>query len=145
MYLYLTMLSDTRGICSPTTEQIREDLGLYSSSMVFEALAVLDELGFIVRERGALPGVRARRNSYRRPACESTLLRLLETNKIDDELRSTNPTRAAASAESRALIHEGLVELLGAGYDRYRNAPAEKRRSVLVSLLQTSMEVQSGD
>jgi SOS-response transcriptional repressor LexA len=49
MYLYLTMLCDERGECSPTVDQIREDLGLYSTSMVFEALAALDDLGFITR------------------------------------------------------------------------------------------------
>jgi predicted transcriptional regulator len=67
MYVYLIMLSDEKGECSPTIDQIREDLGLYSSSMVFDALAALEDLGFVVRERQALAGVRSRRNLYRRP------------------------------------------------------------------------------
>ncbi len=136
MYLYLTMLSDPRGECSPTIDQIREDLGLYSSSMVFEALAALDDLGFVTRIRAAFPGTRARRNLYRRPTCESTLIRLLERGRIDGHLRSTNPTRAPASAESQALIYEGLAVMLGDEYERYDGAPSEpEKRDVLLSLL----------
>jgi hypothetical protein len=136
MYLYLTMLSDPRGECSPTIDQIREDLGLYSSSMVFEALAALDDLGFIIRIRAAFPGTRARRNLYRRPSCSSTLIRLLERGRIDGHLRSTNPTRAPASAESQALIYEGLEEMLGDAYERYDRTPTEPgKRDVLLSLL----------
>ena len=136
MYLYLTMLSDPRGECSPTIDQIREDLGLYSSSMVFEALAALDDLGFVTRIRAAFPGTRARRNLYRRPSCASTLIRLLERGRIDGHLRSTNPTRAPASAESQALIYEGLAEMLGDEYARYDGAASEpEKRDVLLSLL----------
>lgn len=136
MYLYLTMLSDPRGECSPTIDQIREDLGLYSSSMVFEALAALDDLGFITRIRAAFPGTRARRNLYRRPSCTSTLIRLLERGRVDGYLRSTNPTRAPASAESQALIYEGLAEMLGDAYDLYYGVATEsEKRDVLLKLL----------
>ncbi len=136
MYMYLTMLCDPRGECSPTVDQIREDLGLYSSSMVFEALAALDDLGFITRVRAAFPGIRARRNLYRRPSCESTLIRLLERGRIDGHLRSTNPTRAPASAESQALTYEGLATMLGEAYEVYHLAPTEEeKRNVLLELL----------
>ncbi|HTX04088.1 MAG TPA: hypothetical protein VMD07_10440 [Candidatus Acidoferrales bacterium] len=135
MYMYLTMLADERSECSPTIDQIREDLGLYSTSMVFEALAALDDLGFITRIRAAFPGIRARRNLYRRPSCESTLYRLLERGRIDGHLRSTNPTRAPASAESQALIEEGLAILLGEAYAKYQRTPEEEKRAVLMELL----------
>jgi len=135
MYLYLTMLSDARGECSPTTDQIREDLGLYSASMVFEALAALDDLGFIKRVRAAFPGIRARRNLYRRPSCESTLLRLLERGRIDGYLHSTNTARAPASAESQALVSEGLAALLGDDFEIYHNAGSEtEKRQLLLEL-----------
>ena len=134
MYMYLTMLGDDRGECSPTIDQIREDLGLYSTSMVFEALAALDDLGFITRIRAAFPGIRARRNLYRRPSCESTLYRLLERGRIDGHLRSTNPTRAPASAESQALIEEGLAALLGSAYEVYQRTPEDAKRLVLMEL-----------
>lgn len=135
MYVYLVMLGDPKGECSPTIDQIREDLGLYSSSMVFEALAALEDLGFMLRERQAFAGVRSRRNLYRRPTCESTLLRLLDRGRIDGELRSTNPTRSPASPESQALVLDGLRELLGEAYARYDQAPREHKREVLVELL----------
>jgi predicted transcriptional regulator len=136
MYLYLVMVSDDHGECSPTIDQIREDLGLYSSSMVFEALAALEDLGFVVRERLTLAGARSRRNRYRRPSCASTILRLMERGRIDAEMHSSNPTRAAASPESQALVVEGLRDLLGdEGYERYTNSPRELKRDVLVALL----------
>lgn len=135
MYLYLTMLSET-GECSPTIEQIREDLGLYSPSMVFEALAVLEDLGFILRERQSFPGVRARRNVYRVPSCESTLLRLLERDRVDGELKPRG-TGSPASAESQALVIEGLQSLLGEeGYARYSAAAPPEKRDVLVELIE---------
>lgn len=136
MYLYLVMVSDEHGECSPTIDQIREDLGLYSSSMVFEALSVLEDLGFIVRERLTVDGTRSRRNRYRRPSCETTLLRLLERGRIDGELHTSNPLRAAASPESQALVIAGLHDLLGdEGYERYVASARELKRDVLVSLL----------
>jgi hypothetical protein len=101
---------------------------------VFEALAALDDLGFITRIRAAFPGIRARRNLYRRPSCESTLYRLLERGRIDGHLRSTNPTRAPASAESQALIEEGLAILLDTAYEQYQNTPEDEKRAVLMEL-----------
>src|SRR6185437_14534034 len=87
MYAYLAMLCSRKESCHPTTDQIRGDLGLYSTSMVFEALAVLEELCFIERERHTFPGTRPRRNVYRLQPCEATLLRLLDSDLIDGSLR----------------------------------------------------------
>jgi DNA-binding transcriptional ArsR family regulator len=143
MYLYLAMLSDYKGECSPTIEQIREDLGLYSPSMVFEALAVLEDLGFIFRERQSFPGVRAKRNVYRRPPCPMTLLRLLERDRIDGELRPKGGG-SPASQESQALVFEGLREVLGDWYERYAQATASAKREVLVECLQFLSQRQAG-
>ena len=139
MYLYLTMLSE-KGECSPTIEQIREDLGLYSPSMVFEALAVLEDLGFIVRERQSFPGVRAKRNVYRIPLCEATVLRLLERDRIDGELKPKG-TGSPASAESQALVIEGLKGILGdEGYARYAAATTAAKRDVLVEIIEAQLK-----
>ncbi len=135
MYLYLAMLSDYKGECNPTIEQIREDLGLYSPSMVFEALAVLEDLAFVNRERQSFPGVRAKRNVYRRPPCEVTLLRLLERDRIDGELRPKGGG-SPASQESQALVTLGLREVLGDHYERYARATAITKRNVLVETLE---------
>jgi SOS-response transcriptional repressor LexA len=138
MYLYLAMLSD-KGECSPTIEQIREDLGLYSPSMVFEALAVLEDLAFIKRERQSFPGVRAKRNVYRRPPCEATVVRLLERDRIDGELRPRGGN-SPASQESQMLVRDGLRTTLGEFYDRYARATTAAKRDVLLELLQQQLE-----
>jgi hypothetical protein len=140
MYLYLAMLTD-KGECSPTIEQIREDLGLYSPSMVFEALAVLEDLAFITRERQAFPGVRAKRNVYRRPACEATILRLLERDRIDGELRPRG-SGSPASQESQMLVIAGLRETLGHQYPRYAAAASAAKREVLIEVLEEQLSVQ---
>ncbi len=133
MYVYLTMLADDRGVCHPTIEQIRKDLGLLSTTMVFESIAVLEEHGFFMRSRQTLPESRSRRNIYRRAACEYTILRLLETNKIDGQL---NPVGAAPGSEdSRQLVSEGLQSLLEQRYTSYAGAPDAEKRSVLIEML----------
>jgi SOS-response transcriptional repressor LexA len=141
MYVYLIMLADDRGVCHPTIDQIRKDLGLLSTTMVFESIAVLEEYGFFMRSRQTLPESRSRRNVYRRTACEYTILRLLETNKIDGEL---HPTAAGdpISEESRQLVQYGLSQVLGARYARYAEAPSEEKRDLLLSLLGESLRTR---
>jgi len=140
MYVYLTMLDNGSGSCNPTIEQIREDLGLYSSSMVFEALAALEDLCFITRERRAFPGTRAKRNVYGRPSCEKTILRLLERNLVDGMIRPAGENGSPASAESRQLVYEGLRALLGEPeFERYSNATPAAKRDVLVEVLEVAL------
>lgn len=141
MYLYLAMLTD-KGECSPTIEQIREDLGLYSPSMVFEALAVLEDLAFISRERQSFPGVRAKRNVYRRPPCEATILRLLERDRIDGELRPKGGG-SPASQESQALVIDGLRVTLGDQYERFASATPSAKREVLIEVLEGILSIQN--
>lgn len=134
MYVYLIMLSDDRGVCHPTIEQIRKDLGLLSTTMVFESIAVLEEYGFFVRSRESLPESRSRRNVYRRTACEYTILRLLETNKLDGDLAPVG-SGDPASNESRHLVEAGLKELLGEHYQRYAGSQNSEKRDVLMAIL----------
>lgn len=135
MFVYLTMLADDRGICHPTIEQIRKDLGLLSTTMVFESIAVLEEYGFFLRSRQALPESRSRRNVYRRTACEYTILRLLETNKIDGELHPKSAVTDASSDESRELAREGVSGMLEGEYERYSKAAPAEKRTVLIAIL----------
>ncbi len=134
MYVYLIMLSDDSGVCHPTIEQIRKDLGLLSTTMVFESIAVLEEYGFFVRSRESLPESRSRRNVYRRTACEYTILRLLETNKIDGDLSPTG-SGDPASPESRQLIETGLRDLLVEQYGSYAAASTREKCEVLTGIL----------
>ena len=136
MYLYLTMVDEDDGLCCPTIEQIREDLGLYSTSMVFGALSVLEDLWLVKRERRTFPGTRAKRNVYTRPRCEQTLLRLLERGLVDGNLRPTGGTGAPAARESRNLAAEGLHKVLGDNYPRYAAAPDDQKRETLMGLLE---------
>jgi len=134
MYVYLIMLADDRGVCHPTIEQIRKDLGLLSTTMVFESIAVLEEYGFFVRSRQTLPESRSRRNVYRRTACEYTILRLLETNKIDGNLNAVGGSEAT-SEDAQQLVQQGLREVLDAVYYRYAESPDEEKRDALVGLI----------
>lgn len=143
MFLYLAMLADERGVCHPTIEQIRKDLGLLSTTMVFESISVLEEYGFFVRSRQTLPESRSRRNVYRRTACEYTILRLLETNRLDGDLQplaSADPV----SEDARRLVQHGLRQMLGDDYDQYAQAPEEARRDVLVQLLNSVLRSRDG-
>lgn len=134
MYVYLIMLSDERGVCHPTIEQIRKDLGLLSTTMVFESIAVLEEYGFFVRSRESLPESRSRRNVYRRTACEYTILRLLETNKLDGDLSPVG-SGDPASPEARHLLEAGLRDVIGKAYEQYACAAPADKRDVLMSIL----------
>jgi len=134
MYVYLIMLADDRGVCHPTIEQIRKDLGLLSTTMVFESIAVLEEYGFFVRSRQTLPESRSRRNVYRRTACEYTILRLLETNKIDGNLNAVGGSEAT-SEDAQQLVQQGLREVVDAVYYRYAESPDEEKRDALVGLI----------
>ena len=139
IYLYLTMLSESDGECHPTIEQIRDDLGLYSASMVFEALATLEDLGFIVRKRRSFPGVRAKRNVYKRTLCEFTILRLLERGLIDADMRPQHNEDAPAAEESKQLVEEGLKQLLDGSYRRYASTSESTKREVLIEILEENV------
>jgi DNA-binding PadR family transcriptional regulator len=142
MFVYLTMICDARGECQPTIEQIRDDLGLFSTSMVFEALSALEDLGLITRERRPFPGARAKRNVYRRPSCEATVLRLLERELIDGRLRPAGRADLPATSESRELATEGLKATLDSNYPLYEATPEDKKRDVLMEMLRTIIEEQ---
>lgn len=142
MYVYLIMLSDDRGVCHPTIEQIRKDLGLLSTTMVFESIAVLEEYGFFVRSRESLPESRSRRNVYRRTACEYTILRLLETNKLDGDLMPVN-AGDPASDEARSLVDMGIRDLLREQYQRYASATAAEKRETLLGILNDRLRRRS--
>ena len=135
MYVYLTMLSDEAGVCHPTIEQIRKDLGLLSTTMVFESIAVLEEYGFFLRTRRSFPESRSKRNVYQRTACEYSILRLLECDKIDAFLHPTAVTASPASEESKQLVQDGLQKLIGESYARYHAADTPGKKAILIEIL----------
>ena len=130
LYLYLCMLLDGEGLCAPTVEQIRGDLGL-SGSIVFGALGALDAAGFILRQRRYLAMLRSRRNVYQRPACEFTVLRLLETGKIDGDLRAVPGPTHQMSGDAEQLKIEWLQGVLGEQFAAYADAPLATKAEIL--------------
>ncbi len=132
LYVYLTMLLGADGVCDPTTNQIRKDLGLASLTIVFDAMSALEESGFILRER------RMRRNVYQRPSCEYTVLRLLESGKIDGLLRPVPGFVNEMSDDSRRLKDEWLQGVLGDRYQRYTDAEPEAKRHILIDVLRSA-------
>ena len=119
VYLYLVMLMDGGTACSPTVEEIAKDLGLMSTTQVFEAINVLENYGFILRSRTTPANGRTRRNIYQRPSCEYTILRLLEDGRVDE-----------------SSFDDGLRSLLGKRYGFYAIAPLEEKRATLIASLQ---------
>jgi len=136
LYLYLSLLTSTTGIAHPTTKQIRQDLGLSSLTIVFDAMAVLEQHGFILRKRRNIEELNSRRNVYQRPACEFTILRLLEVGKIDGLLRPVPGNLNEMSDESRALKDAWLHETLGDRYSHFESANDADKRSILIDVLE---------
>jgi len=106
LYLYLTLFTGETGMCHPTKKQIRQDRGLASLTIVFEAISVLEQEGFILRRRQNFPELKSRRNVYQRPSHEFTVLRLLQASKTDGQLRPTPGSNNATSTKSRKLRDE---------------------------------------
>jgi hypothetical protein len=140
IYLYLTMLASETNVCHPTTKQIRHDLHLSSLSIVFGAISALERYGFLLRERRQVLELNSRRNVYQRPACEFTVLRLLELGKIDGHLRPVSGVTSEVSDDSRRLKDEWLRQTLGDLYAAYSAAPDEAKADTLAGLLRAVME-----
>ena len=129
LYLYLTMLSRDTGTCEPSTKQIRQDLGVASLTSVFDAMATLETCGFIYRSR------KSRRNVYKRPTCEHTILTLLSTGRIDGRFRPAPGFVNEMSADSRKLCDEWLRDLLGERFEVYQSAGPEAQIVIIIDAL----------
>lgn len=135
VYLYLSLLCVEDNRCHPTTKQIRQDLGIASLTIVFEAISALEANGFILRRRQNLIELKSRRNVYQRPSCEYTILRLLELGRIDAMLRPTPGTANEMSSSARALRDEWLTCILADDADRYAAAALVDKRDLLTAAL----------
>ncbi len=147
VYVYLLTLMDANDICYPTTEQIREEVGVESPTTIFSALNRLESMGFILRRRQRLPGrlMKFQRNVYQRPAPEFTLLSLLDQKKIDGSLHPLNtrtgePLIAETTRRSDRAIEIGLRNLLGSKYIGYEEAKDGDKDFVLRVLLQERLD-----
>lgn len=143
LYLYLSMLMSDTHVCHPTTFQIATDLGLSSSTMVFEAMNVLEENGFILRARRTLPHLGSRRNVYQRPSCEYTIMRLVRQKRIDGRLRPL-PYSQPVAPEASALLDKGLQELLGPRFVEYESVSDDRKAPALSTILETLLAERAG-
>jgi hypothetical protein len=134
VYMYLLTCMDGANECHPTTEEIRSFVGLNRPTMIFEALDVLDTYGFIVRHRRMLPSAGGRRNLYRRPPYDYTVLRLLECGLLDAQLRVRH-IEDAYTPEITAELHHVLHAILGDRYTSYLNLPESERLELLTASL----------
>ena len=92
IYLYLCSVMDPNAVAYPTVEQIAEDMGVKSRSVVAEGLAKLVELGFLLRRDDPYIGrVMGKRVVYQRPLPHHTVLHLLRTDLL------TRPIPVSAS------------------------------------------------
>ena len=147
VYAYLCSLMDQNDICYPTTRQIAEEVGVDSPTTIFNALAKLEQLGFIIRERRRLPGrvYKFQRNIYQRPAPEFTLKTLLDQGKIDGKLRPLSPATLKANVtdvtgRSDRAVEAGLRNLLRDKYSGYDEAREDEKTPALRVLLDERLD-----
>ena len=141
VYTYIAMLGVPEGISRPTVRQIQDDMGLSSDSVVFEALRALEDLALIRRLRNA---VVTGQNAYVRPACETTLIRLLEAQRIDHRLRPITDGPKKPSDDAADLARDGLKSLLGdQAFAQYEATPSEQRTTMLLQLLRSALAVRA--
>ena len=139
LYLYLAMLSGHIGVCHPTVKQISQDLGLSSESAVFEAIAALEEHGFVLRALRRMRGAGPRRNVYQRASCEYTVLKLLEQGRIDGCMRPAPGFVNEMSDDAKALRDEWLRESLGPIFQRYAQASDDQKTVILTEALRATV------
>lgn len=136
VYTYIAMLGVPDGVSRPTVRQIQDDMGLSSDSVVFEALRALEDMALIRRLRNA---VVTGQNAYVRPACETTLIRLLEAERIDHRLRPITDGPRKPSDDAYDLACNGLKSLLGEqAFARYEATPPQQRTPMLLQLLRSA-------
>lgn len=94
-------------------------------------MSILEEYGFILRQRQNIAALKSRRNVYQRPSCEYTILRLLDRAKIDGLLRPTPGAMNEMSAEAQKFRDEWLSHALGSEWPEYEAAAVLEKREIL--------------
>lgn len=129
---------DGENACHPTIEEIRSFVGLNSPAMVFEALSALDRLGFVARFPRMVATVSGRRNLYRRPPFQYTIMKLLENGLLDEHLRVKH-NEASYSPVIMEELDGARREMLDGRYEEYVNEQPGERRQILLEQLAKSV------
>ncbi len=134
VFMYLLTCMDGSDECHPTIEEIRTFVGLNRQTMIFDALSALDRLGFIVRYPRMLPSTGGRRNLYRRPPHEYTVLKLVDKKILDTQLRVRHH-ESSYTPEIMEELDAELRAMLGEQYAAFGVADETERRGSLMSVL----------
>lgn len=136
VYSYVCSVMDPNAIAYPTPEQIAEDMGVRTRSVIVEALAKLVERGFLLASTDPRPGRMSKRTVYQRPLPQYTLRILLEQKLIDADLLPTanREPRLELTRASDDVVRASLRALLGeqtfSGFQVLQDR--ERRRTVLI-------------
>jgi hypothetical protein len=137
VYAYVCSVMDPNAIAYPTPEQIAEDMGVRTRSVIVDALNVLVEKGFLLAGADPRPGRMSKRTVYQRPLPHHTLKTLLEKDLIDADLfpvankaRKDELTRA-----SDDVVRASLKAMLGEQVFRFFSVlkDTERRKKVLLA------------
>lgn len=115
VYAYVCSVMDPNAVAYPTPEQIAEDMGIRTRSVIVDALSSLVTYGFLLSGPEPRPGRMGRRTIYQRPLPHYTLWKLLDLKKIDANLFPTNNQRRDIdlTKASDDIVRASLQKLLG--------------------------------
>ena len=139
VYSYVSSVMDPIAIAYPTPEQIAEDMGIRTRSVIVDALKTLVDLGFLLAGPEPRPGRMGKRTIYQRPLPHHTLYTLLELGKIDFDLFPTSNRERVGelTKASDDVVRASLKKLLGddvyLGYASLRDP--ERRKRILKTAL----------
>ena len=144
VYLYLCSVMDQNAVAYPTIEQIAEDMAVKSRSIVVEAVNRLVATHFVLRSGEPYVGrIMGKRTVYQRPLPHYTILELLKSGLIDENLypvdivmKKRNYDLTSASDE---VVKSGLKRLIGAtNYAAFEmlKVPERRRRALIAALQQ---------
>jgi len=158
VYLYICSVMDPNAVAYPAIDQIQEDMGIKSRSIVMDSIERLVDRGFLLQSSESHVGrYIGKRTVFQRPSPHHTLLTLLQANGdrgplIDEELyplaavqsREGRPDKAEREKLAKAsdeVVSAGLRKLIG--LDAYvvyaQMGTKERKKRALVSSLQKQL------
>jgi len=151
VYSYVSSVMDPNAIAYPTPEQIAEDMGIRTRSVIVDALKTLVDLGFLLAGPEPRSGRMGKRTVYQRPLPHHTLSTLLELGKIDVDLfpTSNHERDAELTKASDDVVRASLKKLLGddvyRGYATLRDPDRRKRilRTALATHVRDIVEIKT--
>lgn len=146
LYVYVCTLLSKDGLAYPSYAQIANDVGgRLSSDTIARAMKQLTHYAFLIRNTQRISNFQ--RIVYQRPAPEFTLIRLLETNAIDERLYPCGKENEIFVDEldtTESAVQLGLRSLLEQQYAEYVNSPARNTPEGLKTFLSARFQRRTG-